>query len=255
MNVKAHQFFTLLRSHFIRTALMLVTFVWSVSLHAGDSVYQRALSAPDRLASDVKYDDMRKSTKILPFTHLQPADKVLELGAGGGYTTELISRVVGDNGNIYVHRLYNEQRIANNRLPNVVKLRDHSLLEMKTVLKENNVADEKLDAIVIFFIIHDIWLNNEMDKSVMQAMFDALKPGGHIIVLDNAAKPDSGLKYTESLHRIDENFVIKELEKAGFVLEETSDVLRNSKDDHTKPWGDFKGHQDRFAFRFVKPEK
>jgi len=82
-----------------------------------------------------------------------------------------------------------------------------------------------------------------------------LKPGGVVVVLDNSADDDSGLSSTEALHRIGKNLVIEEFEKAGFVVDGTSDALENKKDDHTKPWGDFKGEQDRFAIRFRKAIK
>jgi predicted methyltransferase len=64
-----------------------------------------------------------------------------------------------------------------------------------------------------------------------------------VVVLDNAAVDDSGLSSTESLHRIGKNFVVKEFQNAGFVVDGTSGALTNKNDDHTKPWGDFKGEQ------------
>ena len=41
--------------------------------------------------------------------------------------------------------------------------------------------------------------------------------------------------------------------EAGFEFDKSVNTLRNTQDDHTKPWGDFKGFQDRFGFRFLKP--
>jgi len=214
--------------------------------------YTKAISNPERLEGDVKMDRNRKPSIVLPFTEVKSGDSVLELGAGGGYTTELLSRVVGGSGNVFAHKLYNTKRLENNRLPNIVSLRDHSLFELSEVMKENNVKRQSLDAIIIFFILHDIYLNNEIDKSVFEAFTSYLKPGGVVVVLDNAAVDDSGLSSTESLHRIGKNFVVKEFQNAGFVVDGTSDALTNKNDDHTKPWGDFKGEQDRFAIRFKK---
>ena len=51
---------------------------------------------------------------------------------------------------------------------------------------------------------------------------------------------------------IGKNFVIEEFKNAGFYVDGTSDALANENDDHTKPWGDFSGEQDRFAIRFKK---
>ncbi len=85
-----------------------------------------------------------------------------------------------------------------------------------------------------------------------------LKPGGVLVVLDNAGMPDSGTRDTRELHRIGELFVIEEIKRAGFELDETSDVLRNPDDDTGKSWNSWRpavprGFQDRFALRFRKP--
>lgn len=123
------------------------------------------------------------------------------------------------------------------------------------MLEENDVSANFLDGIIIFFVLHDIYLNGEMDDGLLKTIYASLKPGASLVVLDNAAKPDSGLEAIEALHRIGENFVIDEFVKVGFVVDGTSNVLRNELDDHTKPWGEFKGLQDRFAIRFKKSVK
>jgi predicted methyltransferase len=62
----------------------------------------------------------------------------------------------------------------------------------------------------------------------------------------------------QSLHRIDEDVVKKEILKAGFKLDGESDVLRNT--DDTRDWNaspraaaEKRGTSDRFTLRFVKP--
>jgi len=238
--------------------ILLLTLGFQISnaeVSSPNSEYEKAISNPARLKSDLKMDNKRKPSVILPFSKIKAGDSVLELGAGGGYTTELLARVVGKSGKVFAHRIYNTKRLENNRLPNIVPLRDHSLFEMSEVMKENNVEKESLDSIIIFFILHDIYLNKEIDESVFKAFATYLKPDGVVVVLDNAADDDSGLSSTEALHRIGKNFVINEFKNAGFVVDGTSDALANKKDDHTKPWGEFAGEQDRFAIRFKKSDK
>jgi len=91
-----------------------------------------------------------------------------------------------------------------------------------------------------------------MSEELLSTLYTVLKPGGKLIILDNAAKPESGLSHIGDLHRIGENFVKSEIIKAGFAFDESTDVLRNKDDDHTRPWGTFEGLQDRFALRFKK---
>jgi predicted methyltransferase len=72
-------------------------------------------------------------------------------------------------------------------------------------------------------------------------------------VIDNSAAAGSGARDAGTLHRIDEQFVIDQVTKAGFRLDGESSVFRNAKDDRT--WVVFKhrGEQDRFMLKFIKP--
>jgi predicted methyltransferase len=234
------------------TSVVFYLTVFSVNSQESD-IYTAAINHEQRLQSDLEYDEKRNPIEILPFTQIVSGDKVLELGAGGGYTTELISWTVGRDGKVFTHFLYNQERLKGNRLPNVISLREHSLNDHKKVLDENKISDAKLDAIIIFFVFHDIYLNNEMSNKLLSTLYASLKPGGNLIILDNAARPDSGLAHIGDLHRIGENFVKSEIVRAGFIFDKSTDVLRNENDDHSKPWGDFKGFQDRFVYRFKKP--
>ena len=232
--------------------LLLILSISLPSEGSANDIYDAAVNNPERLKTDFAYDEKRKPLDILPFTQIKEGDNVLELGAGGGYTTELLSWLVGKSGKVYVHFLYKKERLENNRLSNVISLREHSLNEHAQVLAENEIQSNKLDAIIIFFVLHDIYLNKEMSDELLTSLKNALKPGGSLIILDNAAKPDSGLTNIGDLHRIGEHYVKSEMEKAGFVFDSQTSVLRNKLDDHTKPWGDFEGLQDRFAYRFKK---
>jgi predicted methyltransferase len=58
--------------------------------------------------------------------------------------------------------------------------------------------------------------------AVSAAIYRALKPGGVYIVVDHVAKAGSGLRDTETLHRIDPAQVKAEALAAGFLLERES---------------------------------
>jgi predicted methyltransferase len=57
-----------------------------------------------------------------------------------------------------------------------------------------------------------------------------------------------------TLHRIDEQYEIAEITKAGFRLVADADFLRNPNDDRTQPFWKIAHHQDCFVLKFVKPE-
>src|SRR5919199_741377 len=82
------------------TALTLVIGVLTpTSLRAQD--YAGIVAAQDRNDQDRKADERRKPADFLPFTGVRAGMRVLDLGAGGGYTTELLARAVGKDGIVY----------------------------------------------------------------------------------------------------------------------------------------------------------
>jgi predicted methyltransferase len=83
-----------------------------------------------------------------------------------------------------------------------------------------------------------------------------LKPGGLYIVLDHSAEKGSGLRDTETLHRIDEASVKSEVLAAGFKLAGESNTLRNPADPRTKLVFDasIRHKTDQFILIFRKPK-
>jgi predicted methyltransferase len=144
-----------------------------------------------------------------------------------------------------------EERLANNRLPNVVRL-DKPLNAM-------GLEPNSLDGAVAFMVLHDFfWLSQDV-PGILQDVHKALKPGGWFGVVDHAAPDGSGAEHAKDrdkgTHRIDEAYVKKIFADAGFVLEASNDVLRNPADDRSKPFYDesFRGKStDRFVLRFRK---
>src|SRR5262245_61950144 len=63
--------------------------------------YAAVVSAPDRTAADRALDAGRKPDELLAFAGIRPGMRVAELGAAGGYTTELLARAVGPTGKVY----------------------------------------------------------------------------------------------------------------------------------------------------------
>ena len=241
--------------HALLTVLVvLFALLIGLSSASDPSIYSNAVNHADRPSSDRKQDESRKPLQILPFSKIVPGAKVLEIGAGGGYTTELVSRVISDKGHIYAETL-SPKRISRNRLTNVTALRRHKLYQLPDVLAENSIETGDIDVAIIFFALHDIMMNSRIDSSdFISNIYDSLKPGGYFIVLDNAGEPDSGLSMTRKLHRIGENYVREKIISAGFKFDASTDILRNADDDVSKSWRTIRGKQDRFAFRFVKPK-
>jgi predicted methyltransferase len=233
--------------------------------HAADESMQtrvRAIAAAaDRSPEDRALDAGRKPAELLAFVGVAPGAHVADLGAGGGYTTELLRRAVGDTGVVYgqnsklllekfLEKPWSE-RLAKPVMNGVVRLdRDFDSPFPPEV--------QGLDAVVMVLVYHDtVWL--KVDRARMnQSVFSALKPGGVYVIVDHSARPGDGANVTDTLHRIEEGVVKSEVEAAGFTLDAEADFLRNPKD--TRDWndspraaGERRGTSDRFVLRFKKP--
>lgn len=222
---------------------------------------QAAVDSQERLPKDRTRDANRHYAEIMEFFGVRPGMTVIELFAAGGNTAEVLARAVGPEGKVYMQNpqfFYDragtkpiEERLANNRLPNVVRL--------DKPLNDLDLEPNSLDGAVAFMVLHDFfWLSQDV-PDVLSDLYKALKPGGWFGVVDHSAPAGSGARDAmdrdKGPHRIDEAYVKKLFAEAGFVLEASNDVLRNPADDRTKPFYDesFRGKStDRFVLRFRK---
>ncbi len=226
--------------------------------------YAAAVANTSRPEADLSRDAGRKPADVLEFFGIAPGMSVLDLFSGGGYYAEILSHLVGPDGHIVAH--------ANMAYLNFVgdefKARhaDNRLANVDVLMAENNelkLDANQFDAILMVLSYHDsYWVspdNNWLKINVPQLhaeMFESLKPGGVLGVIDHYAEAGSPRETGGTLHRIDRDIVIAELEHAGFVLDAKSDMLRNMEDDHTLGVFDpsVRGKTDRFVLRFKKPE-
>ena len=90
----------------------------------------------------------------------------------------------------------------------------------------------------------------------LRTVFQSIKPGGTIVVVDHVANPGGDTRaVVEALHRIDPAVLRADYERAGFVFDGESNLLRNPQDDHSKLVFDpsIRGHTDRAVMRFRRP--
>lgn len=220
-----------------------------------------AVDAPDRSPEDRALDGGRKPDLMLAFFGIQPGMKVAELGAGDGYTTELLARVVGASGKVYgqnspmiLEKFANAPwtaRLAKPALANVVRA-DREFDDPLPPEATN------LDAVIDVLFYHDtVWIGTDREK-MNRAIFNALRPGGIYGIVDHSAAPGSGLSVVQTLHRIEESTLRAEVEHAGFKLVEEASFLKNPNDardwsDSPRVAGERRGTSDRFVLKFKKP--
>ncbi|HRD27033.1 MAG TPA: class I SAM-dependent methyltransferase [Caulobacter sp.] len=220
-----------------------------------------ALSDPARPEADRARDATRHPGEVLLFAGLRPGMKVVDLVPGGGYFTRILSRAVGPSGRVYAYVPDELTALAKGRPPSVAAFvgkppYGNSRMILQTLPAFG--APEKVDMVFTAQNYHDMHLDfmGPADLSVVnRRVFAALKPGGVYIVIDHSAKPGSGLRDSESLHRIDAALVRREVEAAGFVFDGESRVLSNPRDPLTANVFDpsIRGRTDQFVYRFRKP--
>ncbi len=214
------------------------------------------VASPDRSAADRNTDARRKPELLLAFAGVRPGMNVLEVGAGAGYSAELLARCVGPQGVVYALnspeaiaqfvKTRFDERAAKPAMHNVVKL-------VREFDDPVPAGVRKLDLATMLFEYHDTPAAGIDRAKMNRAIFAALKSGGHFVVVDHAAKAGSGLSACKTLHRIDEAALRQEVEAAGFKFVASADFLRNPDDPRDTSSLRATIPVDAFVLKFVKP--
>jgi len=241
--------------------LMIAVAAWATGEVVVPERIRAVVAAPNRSDADRALDSGRHPAEMLAFFEVSPGLRVAELGAGGGYTSELLARAVDPGGVVFAQN----SRFILDRFAEKPWSERLSKPVMQHVVRVDREFDDPfppeahdLDAVFIVLLYHDtVWM--KVDRSKMnRAVFQALRPGGIYAVVDHSARPGAGLDDVQTLHRIEETTLKKEIEQAGFELAGEADFLRNPADardwnDSPSAAGERRGTSDRFVVKFVKP--
>jgi len=217
--------------------------------------YTRLLAAADRSDADRDADKRRDPAPFLAFAAPRSGMKVLDMGAGAGYSSELMARAVAPNGIVFAQNPTDlgerakaafQARLATASMKNAIA---HSAPFDDPV--PANVTD--FDLITFLFYYHDTTYMAVDRAQMNRKLFAALKPGGILVIADHSALPGRGVSVGKTLHRIEEATLRQEVEAAGFKLVATGDFWRNAADSHDFP--SFKRDMpvDNFVLKFQKP--
>lgn len=209
-----------------------------------------ALSAPDRTDADKARDAARKPAEMLEFSGVKSGDKVGELVPGGGYFTRLLSAAVGPSGKVYAAVPVADLEKA--------KAAAKGNVEAVGMTPDSLGLPEPVDLIFTAQNYHDFHLKRlNLDvAAVNKRLYDALKPGGVLLIIDHAAAPGAPIETADSLHRIDPAVVRREVEAAGFKFVGENNAVRNPADPKTASVFDpaIRGKTDQFVYKFQKPQ-
>ena len=269
------------------------------------------VASPDRTTADRANDVRRKPEQMLAFIGVRPGMTVLDLSAGGGYTTELLARAVAPGGVVYgqsaprdaarpppvpvapegaaaptaattatatagdsappsasmptpaVGAAAPAARPAGPR-PSPVALAERAArlgaaANIVAVVQPFEapvpaaLASGGLDLVTLMFNYHDLGFLGVDRARMNRALFAALKPGGAYVVADHAGRAGTGISESGTLHRIEQDFLRREVETAGFRFVAEAGFLRNPADPRDRNTPEPPQPKDDFVIKFIKP--
>jgi predicted methyltransferase len=217
--------------------------------------YAAVVAAPDRSDADRKLDTNRAPAAWLAFIGAKPGMNILDIFAVYGWKAELMARAVAPGGKVY----------AQNTEAIFARVKDRLEARLKTPAAANIVSVVRpfeepappgrhdFDRVTFFYAYHDITYLGVDRAKMNKAFYDALKPGGELIIGDYSAKSGTGTSVVQTLHRSDEALVTSEIEAAGFKLSGHGDFLRVPADARDAPSHSSAQPVDIYLLKFRKP--
>jgi predicted methyltransferase len=239
------------------------------------------VAAPDRAPADRINDIRRKPADMLAFVGVRPGMTVMDVSAARGYTTELIARAVGPTGKVYGQ---NAPRVEGRAPPaqpegasapaapaaaaapatppaptlaeRAARPATSNIVIVSRPFEDPappEVANGSLDLVTLMFNYHDFGHLGVDRARTNAAVFKALKPGGIYVIADHSGRPGTGISESGTLHRVEEAFVRREVEAAGFRLAAEGNFMRNPADPRDRNTPEPPMPKDEFVLKFVKP--
>ena len=238
------------------------------------------LSAEHRAPAHPPRDQWRNPEETLEFFGLQPDQTVMELWPGGGWYTEILAPYLRDNGTYIAAGWDPESEIPfiKNAVAAYQKKLDahpdvYDKVQQAVLMPPNKlqpVPPGTVDLVLTFRNVHN-WMPRNSQAQIMQVMYDSLKPGGVLGVVEHRGDPNVPQDPKAKSGYVNEQYAIELAEAAGFVLDAKSEINANPADTKDHPEGVWTlpptlrlkdkdkdkylaiGESDRFTLRFIKP--
>jgi ubiquinone/menaquinone biosynthesis C-methylase UbiE len=155
--------------------------------------------------------EMEENTsQLLKNLAVKPGMMIADIGAGSGYHSTLMSKMVG-NGKVYAVDVepemiaYLNDRITLEGTKNIVPV----LSTEQSVSLPGNA----IDMMLLVDVYHEFSYPYEMALS----MLNALKPGGKLVLVE--FRSEDPMVPIKTIHKMSEAQAVKELKAAGFIFE------------------------------------
>ena len=158
-----------------------------------------------------KEREMEENTsQLLKNLSVQRGTVIADIGAGSGYHSTLLSKMVGD-GKVYAVDVEKEM-IA--YMKSRITLEGHeNIIPVLSTEQKVSLAANSIDVMLLVDVYHEFSFPYEMTQS----MLEALKPGGKLVLVEfRAEDPNVPIK---TIHKMSEKQAVKEFKALGFSLE------------------------------------
>ena len=241
---------------------------------------QAAIASTHRPDADKARDQYRHPQETLTWFGIKDNLTVVEIWPGGGWYTDILAPFLKERGTYYAAGLdpESEAEFARNgarRFKEKLAAKPDLFNQVKVTIlappAKTDIAPEgSADLVLTFRNVHN-WMANGQAEAVFAAMYRALKPGGILGVVEHRGNPAVPQDPKAASGYVNEDYVVKLAEGAGFQLTGRSEINANPKDTKDYPQGVWTlppvlrlkdvdrekylaiGESDRMTLKFVKP--
>jgi predicted methyltransferase len=258
-------------------AVVWLLFLTPLQPHAGSqtdgkttAALKAAIAGSQRTEAEKARDQYRHPLETLTWFGIKDDMTVVEIWPGGGWYTAILAPVLKDKGLYYGAVFENAQPLKDKLAANPELYGKVTLTELIPPAKTDIAPAGSADMVLTFRNVHN-WMGRGFAEEVFKAMYQALKPGGILGVVEHRGNPAVPQDPKAASGYVNEDYVIKLAEGAGFQLVGRTEINANPKDTKDYPQGVWTlppvlrlkdvdrekyvaiGESDRMTLKFVKP--
>ncbi|MDX1536578.1 methyltransferase [Arsukibacterium sp.] len=265
-----------------------LTLAWQLPATEPDprqKISELALSSA-RTAEHISRNQYRHPADTLHFFGIEPDMAVLEVWPGRGWYTEILAPYLKDQGHFTIAQFRQDDgtlkderakfwaRLSATLSDKISEQEDYfgtvHQIELEPPYFEPALASEQFDMVLSFRNAH-IWDESGHLSATLQSLYDLLKPGGVLGLVEHRAATLSDTTSVAVEGYLDEAYVIAAAEQVGFELVARSEINANLLDSKDHPKGVYTlpptlalgnynrdmylaiGESDRMTLKFIKP--
>ena len=156
------------------------------------------------------------TTQLMKNLAVQPGMVIADIGAGSGYHSTLLSKMVR-NGKVYAVDVEREMIAYLNE--RIKREGNKNIIPVLSTEKAVSLPANSVDLMLLVDVYHEFSFPYEMTRS----MLEALKPGGKLVLVEfRAEDPNVPIK---TIHKMSQQQAVKEFKAAGFTFEKNTSNL------------------------------